>query len=148
MDFSGHSEAQNRVDGRVICLAAHLHPTCSLEISETFNNVDSLVPFLEILILWVWSKISRINQDTSTFQKLSSTHCLIWTPWGAWATPGACEKLRLSGPTRSCWTRMCFCTRHVGSSLDSLRVKRHSPDLKVWPKLRSLDPDLWALLIP
>ena len=79
MDFAGHSEGPNRVDGRVICLATHLHPTCSLEISETFNNVDSLVPFLEILIQGVWSKTGRINQNISTFQKLSSTHCLIWT---------------------------------------------------------------------
>ena len=55
MDFAGHNEAQNRVEGRMICLAVHLHPTCSLEISETFNNVDSLDQFLEILILWAWS---------------------------------------------------------------------------------------------
>ena len=80
MDFAGHNEAQNSADGRVICLATHVHPTCSLEISETFNNVDSLVLFLETLILWIWSKIGRINQNISTFQKLSSTHCLIWTP--------------------------------------------------------------------
>ena len=80
MDFAGHNEVQNRVDGRVICLATHLHPICSLEIPETFNNVDSLVPFLEILRLWAWSKLDRINQNISTFQKLSSTHCLIWTP--------------------------------------------------------------------
>ena len=80
MDFAGHNEAQNRVDGRVFCLVTHLQPTCSLEISDTFNNIDSLVPFLDILSLWVWSKIGRINQNISTFQKLSSTHCLIWTP--------------------------------------------------------------------
>ena len=80
MEFEGHSKVQNRVDGRVICLAAHLQYTCSLEISETFNNIDSLVQFLEILILWVWSKIGRVNQNISTFQKLSNTYCLIWTP--------------------------------------------------------------------
>ena len=61
MGFEGHIEAQNRVDGRVICLATHLHPTWSLEIPEIFNNVDSLVPFLEILSLWAWSKLDRIN---------------------------------------------------------------------------------------
>ena len=80
MDFAGHDEAQNRGDGRVICLATHLHPICSLEIPETFNNVDSLVPFLETLSLWAGSKLDRINQNVRTFQKLSSTHCLIWTP--------------------------------------------------------------------
>ena len=80
MDFAGHNEAQNRFDGRVICLVTHLHPTCSLEISDTLNNVDSLVPFLEILSLWIWNMIGRINQNIGTFQKLSSTHCLIWTP--------------------------------------------------------------------
>ena len=73
MDFAGHNEAQNRVDGRMICLAVHLHPTCSLEISETFNNVDSLDQFLEILILWAWSKIGRIKQSISSFQKFSSS---------------------------------------------------------------------------
>ena len=73
MDFAGHNEAQNRVDGRMICLAAHLHPTCSLEISETFNNIDSLDQFLEILILWAWSKIGRIKQSISSFQKFSSS---------------------------------------------------------------------------
>ena len=80
MDFAGHNEAQNRVDGRVICLVTHLHPTSSLEMSDTFNNVDSLVPFLEIPSLWVWSEIGRINQNINTFQKLSSTHYLMWTP--------------------------------------------------------------------
>ena len=53
MDFAGYNEDQNRADDRVICLATHVHHTCSLEISETFNNIDSLDPFLEILILWV-----------------------------------------------------------------------------------------------
>ena len=52
-----------------------LHPTCSLEQSETFNNVDSLVPIMEMLILWVWSKIGRSNQSISTFQGLSGARC-------------------------------------------------------------------------
>ena len=80
MDFAGHNEAPNRVDGRVIFLGTHLHPICSLEKSETFNNIDSLVPVVEIPILWVWSKIGRSKQNISSLQKLSSTHCSMWTP--------------------------------------------------------------------
>ena len=80
MDSAGHDEAPNRVDARVICLAMRLHPTCSLEQSETFNNVDSLVPIMEMLILWVWSKIGRSNQSISTFQGLSGARCLMCTP--------------------------------------------------------------------